>query len=95
MQIQPITSVIPIAGLTAVLFAVYLARDVLRRDTGTEAMQDVAGTILEGRSRSSGASTSPSSYWPWWARSSSGSSSAWSRRQRWRIPTSSGSSWGS
>ncbi|RPH35782.1 MAG: hypothetical protein EHM90_03485, partial [Chloroflexi bacterium] len=48
MEIQPITWVIPIAGLTAVLFAVYLARDVLRRDTGTEAMQDVAGTILEG-----------------------------------------------
>ncbi len=48
MQIQPITWVIPVAGLTAVLFAIYLARDVLRRDTGTQAMQDVAGTILEG-----------------------------------------------
>jgi K(+)-stimulated pyrophosphate-energized sodium pump len=48
MEIQPITWVIPIAGLAAVLFAFYLARDVLRRDTGTEAMQDVAGTILEG-----------------------------------------------
>jgi K(+)-stimulated pyrophosphate-energized sodium pump len=48
MEIQPITWVIPIAGLTAVLFAFYLARDVLRRDTGTTAMQDVAGTILEG-----------------------------------------------
>jgi K(+)-stimulated pyrophosphate-energized sodium pump len=48
MQIQPITWVIPVAGLAAVAFAVYLARDVLRRDTGTVAMQDVAGTILEG-----------------------------------------------
>jgi K(+)-stimulated pyrophosphate-energized sodium pump len=48
MEIQPITWVIPIAGLAAVLFAFYLARDVLRRDTGTQAMQDVAGTILEG-----------------------------------------------
>ncbi|HET9496800.1 MAG TPA: sodium/proton-translocating pyrophosphatase, partial [Candidatus Limnocylindria bacterium] len=48
MEIQPITWVIPVAGLSAVLFAVYLARNVLRRDTGTEAMQDVAGTILEG-----------------------------------------------
>jgi K(+)-stimulated pyrophosphate-energized sodium pump len=48
MEIQPITWVIPVAGLTAVLFAIYLARDVLSRDTGTEAMQDVAGTILEG-----------------------------------------------
>jgi K(+)-stimulated pyrophosphate-energized sodium pump len=36
------------AGLIAVLFAVYLARDVLARDTGTQAMQDVAGTIFEG-----------------------------------------------
>jgi K(+)-stimulated pyrophosphate-energized sodium pump len=39
---------IPIAGLAAVLFAGYLARDVLRRDTGTQAMVDVADTIYEG-----------------------------------------------
>ncbi|HEX5465684.1 MAG TPA: sodium-translocating pyrophosphatase [Candidatus Limnocylindrales bacterium] len=39
---------IPIAGIAAVLFALYLARDVLSRDTGTQAMQDVAGTIYEG-----------------------------------------------
>ncbi len=39
---------IPIAGLAAILFALYLARDVLSRDTGTAAMQDVAGTIFEG-----------------------------------------------
>ena len=36
------------AGLIAVLFALYLARDVLSRDTGTPEMQAVAGTILEG-----------------------------------------------
>ena len=36
------------AGITAILFAIYLARDVLARDTGTQAMQDVAGTIYEG-----------------------------------------------
>ncbi|MCU0504279.1 MAG: sodium-translocating pyrophosphatase [Chloroflexi bacterium] len=36
------------AGIIAVLFALYLARDVLRRDKGTAAMQDVAATILEG-----------------------------------------------
>jgi K(+)-stimulated pyrophosphate-energized sodium pump len=40
--------IIPIAGIAAVLFAGYLARDVLRRDTGTDAMRDVAGTIFEG-----------------------------------------------
>jgi K(+)-stimulated pyrophosphate-energized sodium pump len=48
VEIQPITWIIPIAGLTAVAFAFYLARDVLSRDAGTQAMQDVAGTILEG-----------------------------------------------
>ena len=36
------------AGLLAIGFAFYLARDVLRRDTGTQAMQDVADTIREG-----------------------------------------------
>jgi K(+)-stimulated pyrophosphate-energized sodium pump len=36
------------AGIIAVLFAVYLARDVLARDTGTAEMQAVAGTIYEG-----------------------------------------------
>ncbi len=36
------------SGIIAILFAIYLARDVLARDTGTQAMQDVAGTILEG-----------------------------------------------
>ena len=36
------------AGVIAVLFALYLARDVLARDTGTKEMEDVAGTIFEG-----------------------------------------------
>ena len=35
-------------GILAILFAIYLARDVLSRDTGTKEMEDVAGTILEG-----------------------------------------------
>jgi K(+)-stimulated pyrophosphate-energized sodium pump len=39
---------IPIAGVAAVLFALYLARDVLSRDKGPQAMQDVADTIREG-----------------------------------------------
>ena len=43
-----ITWVIPVAGIAAVLFALYLARDVLSRDTGTPAMQDVGDTIREG-----------------------------------------------
>jgi K(+)-stimulated pyrophosphate-energized sodium pump len=40
--------IIPIAGVAAVLFALYLARDVLSRDKGPQAMQDVADTIREG-----------------------------------------------
>jgi K(+)-stimulated pyrophosphate-energized sodium pump len=45
---EAITWVIPIAGLAAVAFALYLAWDVLRRDTGPQAMVDVADTIYEG-----------------------------------------------
>ena len=39
---------IPVAGALAVLYAMWLAYDVLRRDTGTDAMQDVASMIFEG-----------------------------------------------
>jgi K(+)-stimulated pyrophosphate-energized sodium pump len=48
MDAKTLELIILPAGLIAVLFAIYLARDVLRRDQGTEAMQDVAGTIFEG-----------------------------------------------
>jgi K(+)-stimulated pyrophosphate-energized sodium pump len=48
MELQPITWVIPGAGLLAVAFALYLAWDVLRRDVGTPAMEEIAGTIFEG-----------------------------------------------
>lgn len=40
--------IVPIAGVAAVLFALWLARDVLSRDTGTPEMQQVAGLIFEG-----------------------------------------------
>jgi len=39
---------IPAASIAAVLFAIWLAYDVLRRDKGSASMQAVAGTILEG-----------------------------------------------
>ena len=39
---------IPIAGLIAIGFAIFLARDVLSRDTGTKEMMDVSATINEG-----------------------------------------------
>jgi K(+)-stimulated pyrophosphate-energized sodium pump len=39
---------VPIAGFLAVAFAFWLTWDVLRRDTGTKEMQEVAGLILEG-----------------------------------------------
>src|SRR5579884_1089472 len=40
--------VVPVAGVLAILFAFGLARDVLRRDPGTPAMQQVAAMIFEG-----------------------------------------------
>ncbi|MBK9612338.1 sodium/proton-translocating pyrophosphatase [Candidatus Amarobacter glycogenicus] len=39
---------IPAASAAAVLFAIWLAFDVLKRDKGTASMQEIAGTILEG-----------------------------------------------
>jgi K(+)-stimulated pyrophosphate-energized sodium pump len=48
MDATALQLIIPIAGFAAVLFAVYLARDVLGRDKGPQAMQDVADTIREG-----------------------------------------------
>ena len=39
---------VPVTGAAAVLFALWLAYDVLRRDTGTPAMQEIAGMIFEG-----------------------------------------------
>ena len=40
--------VIPVSGVVALLFVVYLAWDVLRRDTGTPEMKRVGDTIYEG-----------------------------------------------
>jgi len=40
--------VVLLAGIIAVLFAAWLARDVLSQDTGTKAMQEVAALIFEG-----------------------------------------------
>jgi K(+)-stimulated pyrophosphate-energized sodium pump len=45
MSAETLQLIILPAGLIAILFAIYLARDVLARDTGTKEMQDVAGTI--------------------------------------------------
>ena len=39
---------VPVTGIAAVLFALWLARDVLRRDAGTPEMQEIAGMIFEG-----------------------------------------------
>ncbi|HEX8230542.1 MAG TPA: sodium-translocating pyrophosphatase [Chloroflexia bacterium] len=43
-----LTWFVPVAGIIAVAFAIYLARDVLGRDTGTPEMQEIASTIVEG-----------------------------------------------
>jgi K(+)-stimulated pyrophosphate-energized sodium pump len=39
---------VPVTGALAALFAAWLAYDVLRRDTGTPAMQEIADMIFEG-----------------------------------------------
>ncbi len=39
---------VPVSGVLALLFVAYLAWDVLKRDKGTPAMQEVAATIFEG-----------------------------------------------
>ncbi len=40
--------IVPLSGVLGLAFVVYLAWDVLRRDTGTKEMQAVAATIFEG-----------------------------------------------
>jgi K(+)-stimulated pyrophosphate-energized sodium pump len=39
---------VPLSGAIAIIFALYLARDVLNRDTGTPGMREVADMIFEG-----------------------------------------------
>jgi K(+)-stimulated pyrophosphate-energized sodium pump len=39
---------IPVAGVLAILFVIYLARNVLSRDTGTTEMQEIGNMIYEG-----------------------------------------------
>ncbi|HSO30110.1 MAG TPA: sodium-translocating pyrophosphatase [Candidatus Sulfomarinibacteraceae bacterium] len=48
MDASALQLIIPVAGVAAVLFAIYLARDVLSRDKGPQAMQDVGDIIREG-----------------------------------------------
>ncbi|MDO8671976.1 MAG: sodium-translocating pyrophosphatase, partial [Dehalococcoidia bacterium] len=45
---QGIIWMVPISGILAVLFAIYLAQDVLKRDTGTEAMMKISNMIFKG-----------------------------------------------
>ena len=40
--------IVPVSGVLALAFVVYLAWDVMRRDKGTPEMQEVAATIYEG-----------------------------------------------
>jgi K(+)-stimulated pyrophosphate-energized sodium pump len=40
--------IVPIAGILAIIFALSLVVNVLRRDAGTKQMQVIGGTILEG-----------------------------------------------
>lgn len=40
--------IVPAAGVIAIIFALLLARNVLKRDAGTKEMQEIGGTIVEG-----------------------------------------------
>ncbi len=48
MEGEALVWIVPAAGAIAVLFAFWLARDVLARDTGSPEMQRIAGMIFEG-----------------------------------------------
>jgi len=39
---------VPVAGVIAVVFAIFLVRNILRQDTGTEEMERIGDMILEG-----------------------------------------------
>ena len=56
MNASALQLIIPIAGVVAVLFALYLARDVLSRDKGPQAMQDIGDSLSAeyGLARGSG-----------------------------------------
>lgn len=40
--------IVPVAGILAVLFALFLARNILRRDSGTPQMKEIGDMIFEG-----------------------------------------------
>ena len=40
--------IIPVAALAAIVFSMWMAWDIMRRDTGTVRMQEIAGMIFEG-----------------------------------------------
>jgi K(+)-stimulated pyrophosphate-energized sodium pump len=40
--------VVPMSGVLAVIFAIFLARDVLKRDPGNKKMQEIGGMIFQG-----------------------------------------------
>jgi len=48
VTIPGIIWLVPVAGIITVLFAIYLARDVMRRDAGTPEMKKVGDMIFEG-----------------------------------------------
>jgi K(+)-stimulated pyrophosphate-energized sodium pump len=41
-------AIVPLSGLVALVFVIFLIQDVMKRDRGTEKMQEVAGAIYKG-----------------------------------------------
>jgi K(+)-stimulated pyrophosphate-energized sodium pump len=48
VQIPPIFWVVPVAGIVTVIFAIWLAINVMRRPTGTPKMKEIGDMIFEG-----------------------------------------------
>ncbi len=48
MELNALVYVIPVAGIIGLLFALYLTRNVMKKDTGTPEMREIGDAIREG-----------------------------------------------
>jgi len=48
MELNALVYIIPVAGIIGLLFALYLTRSIMRKDTGTPEMREIGDAIREG-----------------------------------------------
>jgi K(+)-stimulated pyrophosphate-energized sodium pump len=48
MELNPLVYIIPVAGIIGLLFALYLTRSIMKKDTGTPEMREIGDAIREG-----------------------------------------------